>query len=231
MERENKMSKELLERSLEEVSFVVFDTETSLKSRSGQPAFYDMVEIGGIFFNLKGQGIDSFHSFVKPYYPFNRASCKAMHITEEVLATAPIFPEVIDSIANLFTNRVVVGQNTQFDVRTIKHALELYGTMGQINSGLQTQLLSTLELPFLDTKKIFAQLFLSEKQKSLDTIALKVGISPERTKHSALEDARLTMEVFKRLIELLRPKNVVTLGHLFDFQEGQHGKAKQTSFL
>jgi hypothetical protein len=57
MERENKMSKEILDLPLEDVPFVVFDTETSLMTHPGQPAFYDMVEIGCVAFNLKGQEI------------------------------------------------------------------------------------------------------------------------------------------------------------------------------
>jgi len=231
MEKENKMSKEFLDLLLEDVSFIVFDTETSLRTSPGQPAFYDMVEIGCVVFNLKGQEIDSFRSLVKPYYPFNRVSCKAMHITEVALKTAPRFPEIVNSVAMLFANRVVVGQNTQFDVRTVKQAVELYGNLGQIKSEVHFQLTSTLESEYFDTKKIFFHLFPSEKQQSLDAIALKIGVNPKRTKHSALEDAYLTLDVFRKLAELTRPKNVITLRHLFDFQEGRHGKSEQISFF
>ena len=225
------MSKKFLDLPLEDVPFIVFDTETSLMAYPGQSAFYDMVEIGCVVFNLKGQEIDSFRSLVKPYYPFNRTSCKAMHITEFTLKTAPRFPEIADSVATLLTNRVIVGQNTQFDVKTVRQAVELYGNLGQITSETRSQLASALELEFFDTKRIFSCLFPYEKQKSLDIIALKVGVNPERTKHSALEDARLTLDVFRKLVELTRPKNVITLRHLFDFQEGRYGGNKQISFF
>ena len=154
-----------------------------------------------------------------------------MHITEVALNNPPRFPEIEDSVAMLFTNRVIVGQNTQFDVRTVKQAVELYGNLGQIKSEVCSQLTSTLELEYFDTKKIFFHLFPSEKQQSLDAIALKVGVNPKRTKHFALEDACLTLDVFRKLAELTRPKKVITLGHLFDFQEGRHGKSEQISFF
>lgn len=231
MERENKMSKEILDLPLEDVPFVVFDTETSLMTLPGQPAFYDMVEIGGIVFNLRGQELDSFRSLVKPYYPFSRGSCKAMHITEAGLEIAPTFPEIANSVAALLANRVIVGQNTQFDIRTVKQAVDLYGNLGQIAPDSHSQLTSSLEMECLDIKKVFSHLFPSEKQRSLDLIALKVGVDPERTKHSALEDARLTLDVFRKLVELTKSKNVATLGHLFDFQEGEHGKSKQISLF
>lgn len=225
------MSKETLELPLDDVSFIVFDTETSLVTSPGQIAFYDMVEIACVVFDLKRQEIDSFRSLVKPYYPFNRASCKAMHITEALLADAPRFPEIASSISTLFSNKVIVGQNTQFDVRVVRQAVDLYGNLGQIPNEIKSQLASTLEQDHFDTKKIFSQLFPSEKQKSLDAIAVKLGIDPKRTRHSALEDARLTLEVFRKLVDLARPKNVVTLGHLFNFQAGEHGKASQISFF
>lgn len=231
MERKNKMSKEILDLPLEDVPFVVFDTETSLMTHPGQPAFYDMVEIGCVAFNLKGQEIDSFRSLVKPYYPFNRASCKATHITEAGLETAPTFPEIASSVTALLTNRVIIGQNTQFDIRTVKQAVNLYDNLGQIAPEISSQLASALEMEYLDTKKIFSHLFPEEKQRSLDVIALKVEVDPERTKHSALEDAHLTLEVFRKLVELTKSKNVATLGHLFDFQEGEHGKSKQISLF
>jgi len=58
-----------------------------------------------------------------------------------------------------------------------------------------------------------------------------LGINPERTKHSALEDARLTLKVFKKMVDLTKSKNVITLGHLFDFQEGKYGESKQISLF
>ncbi len=230
MERENKLSKELLDLPLEDVAFIVFDTETSLMTSPGQPAFFDMVEIGCVVFNLEGEEIDSFHSLVKPRYPFNRLSCKAMHITEVALKTAPKFPEIVDSLAPLFEDKVIVGQNTQFDVRTVKQAVELYGSLGQIKSEVRSQFNFILKLEYLDTKKIFSQLFPSEK-KSLDAIALKIGVNPERVKHSAFGDACLTLAVFRKLTALAKSENVVTLGHLFNFQEGKHGKGEQISFF
>jgi DNA polymerase III epsilon subunit-like protein len=223
--------KELLDSPLEYVTFIVFDTETSLMTYPGQPAFFDMVEIGGIVFNLKGEEIDLFHSLVKPYYPFNRVSCKAIHIAETALSTAPKFPEIVDSLAVLFTDKVIVGQNTQFDIRTVKQAIELYGNLGQIKSETCSQFNSILEEEFFDTKRLFSQLFPSEKEKSLDAIALKIGVNPDRTKHSGFEDACLTRDVFRKLVELTKSKNVITLGQLFNFQEGQHGKSGQISFF
>jgi len=231
MERENKMPKEILDLRLEEVPFVVFDTETSLMTYPGQTAFYDMVEIGCVAFNLEGKEIDSFHSLVKPYYPFNRASCKAMHITEAGLETAPTFPEIASFVTSLLANRVIVGQNTQFDIRTVKQAVDIYNNLGQIVPEICSQLIAALEMEYLDTKKIFSYLFPEKKQKSLDAIALILGINPERTKHSALEDARLTLKVFKKMVDLTKSKNVITLGHLFDFQEGKYGESKQISLF
>jgi len=231
MERENKMSKEFLDLPLEDVPFVVFDTETSLRTSPGQPAFFDMVEIGCVVFNFREQEVDSFRSLVKPYYPFNRVSCKAMHVTEDALNTAPKFPEIAGSISMLFANRVIIGQNTQFDIRTVRQAIELYGNLGQIKSEVCSQLTSTLESEYFDTKKIFSHFFPSEKKQSLDAIAFKVGVSPKIVKHSALEDACLTLDVFKKLTELASSKGVTTLRHLFDFQRGRYGKSKQISFF
>ena len=223
-------TEKFLEMRIGEVPFVAFDTETSLFSRPGESAFYDIVEIGCIAFRLSGQ-IDSFHSLVKPHYPFNRVSCRAMHITEARLESAPNFTEIANSIENILSGKVIVGQNTQFDIRAVRQATDLYGNKGKIGSDIQASLISKLNSMALDTKDIFSGLFPKEKQKSLDVIAQKIGVNSQRTKHSALEDAVLTLNIFKKLVEMAQEKNVSTLANLFELQGGNWGKAKQVSFF
>lgn len=227
MEFDRRMNRELLDTPLENAVFAVFDTETSLGSKKGEPGFFDLVEIGVLVFSSLGEVLDKYHSFVKPFFPFNRASCKAMHITEIVLANAPLFPDIAPDIGRVFKGRMVVGQNTQFDVRAVRHAIDIYSKAGSLDEKLIQRLSLSLERPHLDTKLIFSQVFPSEQKRSLDAISRKLGIDPSRTLHSAIEDASLTMEVFRKLLALTQERNTLTLRDLIDFQEGNFGKPKQ----
>lgn len=224
----------ILDRKISETSFVVFDTETSLvpSSNKSSPAHYDMVEIACAATIGKGR-VESFESLVKPYYSFNAPSCRAKHITDKVLASAPRFPQIANKLIELFKQRIVVGQNTQFDIRVLRMATEKYANAGQISSAQVSELTHIVERPYFDTRKLFIKLYPDQQESSLDYMMSFFGITvSSRQKHLAGEDALLTLQVFQKITEKLQTeKGLETVGNLFDFQNGTFGVPNQLSLI
>jgi DNA polymerase III epsilon subunit-like protein len=221
--------------ALGQAPFVVIDTETSLASirTPDGTAFYDIVEVACISASLDKMETEQFRSLVKPYYGFNAPSCKAPHISEAALASAPTFPHVADRMLAFLRGRLLLGQNTHFDVRAVRAAAERYALDGLLRSTQYAELDDITSQPFLDTRKLFRLLYPAQKHSSLASIAGYYGVEDSSCeRHAALEDARLTLLVFRRIAAILQTeRRIVTVGDLFDYQNGTFGIPDQTSLF
>lgn len=190
------------ERRLDELSFTVFDTETT----GLDPAGGDRVISLGAVRVVNGRVLqqETFEQLVAPGRSVPAASTAIHGITADMLAEAPPIEEVLPGFARFAEDTVLVGHNVSFDLQFLAPA--------EAATGVQ------LARPALDTLLLHAALHPDHQEHSLDAIAARLGVSVVG-RHTALGDALVTAEVFVALAALLRTKGVRTLGEAVELAQ------------
>jgi DNA polymerase-3 subunit epsilon len=186
------------EQRLADLDVVVFDTETTgLEPERGDR----IVSLAGVRVR---RGVvragETFDALVNPGRPIPDAVTRIHGITDAMVASAPPIDVVLPAFVAFAAGGVLVGHQVWFDLRCL---------------GIETE---RLRLPPLGvTHAVLDTLALSEAVHGplpghgLDVVAARLGVTV-RARHSALGDALATAEVFVRLLELLRRREIVTLG-------------------
>ncbi|MEU3713937.1 DEDDh family exonuclease [Streptomyces catenulae] len=104
-------------------------------------------------------------------------------LTSEVLADAPLFPEIVPELSRRLDGRVLVAHNAMFDWSMIAREYARATAVAPVNRRLCTIALSKeLGLPLANHK--------------LETLAAHYGVVQEQA-HHALDDARVLAETFR----------------------------------
>ncbi len=187
----------LAERRLDELAFVVFDTETT----GLDPAADDVVQIAGV--RMVGPRIlrgEDFDRLVKPGRPIPPGSTEIHGITDTMVAAAPGFGEISDAFRTYAEDAVLVAHHARFDMAFLDRV-------------------GGFEHPVLCTGRLSAALFDHSDEHTLDALADRFGIEIEESvRHTALGDALATAEVFRRMLPVLAGKGVERLGDAIQFQ-------------
>jgi DNA polymerase III subunit epsilon len=181
-------------RSLDEVDFVVLDTETT----GLRPGPDRVIEVAAVRVR-HGEIVDSFQSLVNPGRRLPPFIVKFTGISQEMVQDAPRAKEVMPDFLEFIDGAVLVGHNLGFDLNFLTHEAQLLGWAFPLD-GLDTIPLARRFLPGL-------------KRFKLDMVAEYLKIPP-RTRHRALGDAETTAAVFLCILERARTQGIVTLGHL-----------------
>jgi len=183
------------ERSLSELSYTVFDTETTgLNPSEGD----EIIQIGALrIVNGRLLRQECFEQLVDPRRPLGRASAAIHGIRPEALAGQPTILEVLPVFHAFARDTVLVAHNAAFDMRFLQ--------LKEVASGLR------FEQPVLDTLLLSAWLQPNQESHRLEAIAERMGVAVTG-RHTALGDATVTAEVFLRQVALLQAKGVHTLG-------------------
>ena len=189
------------DRPLSEVTYVVFDTETTgLDPEAGDR----IVSIAGVKVRagVVKRG-ETFDALVNPGRPIPDASVAFHGITDDMVADAPSIAVVFPAFLRFAGDAVMVGEQVWFDLRCLAAEARRLG------------LPPTPAHPALDTVLLSALVHRPLAGHGLDATARRLGVAV-RGRHSALGDALATAEVFVRLLELLQKRGVTTLGELLD---------------
>lgn len=183
------------ERSLAELSYTVFDTETTgLDPDHGD----EIIQIGAVrIVNLRLLRSETFDQLVDPRRRLNPASAKVHGIGEDMLRGQPTLDEVLPAFDAFCEDTVLVGHNAAFDMRFLQ--------LKQQSSGVR------FEQPLLDTLLLSEVIHPAQESHRLEAIAERLGVRIE-ARHNALADAVATAEVFVRMIGLLADAGIHTLG-------------------
>ncbi|AXJ01430.1 DNA polymerase-3 subunit epsilon [Cyclonatronum proteinivorum] len=202
---QSKTSPELADAKLSELSFTVFDLETTgLNPSVGD----EIISFGGIrILNNKLLTHDTFDALCKPARPVSPESTAIHGITNEMLAGKPPVTEILPAFHAWCENSVLVGHNIAFDLRFLK--------LLEKRSGL------VFNQPALDTLLLSSVLFPDAEAHGLETLCAKFGITV-KGRHSALGDAIATAEVFAYLIPLLADRGITTLAQARDLSKDSH---------
>jgi DNA polymerase-3 subunit epsilon len=182
-----------LDRSLAEVDYVVFDTETTgLRAEEDE-----IVALGAVrIVNRRLITGETFERVVDPGRPIPPLSTKYHGITDAMVAGRPPIAVVLPQFHAFAHNAVLVAHNAAFDMAFLtKHE----GTVGV-----------RFDNPVLDTLLLAGSTLDHLPEHSLDALAQRFAV-PITQRHSALADAMATAMVFLRLLELLDARGIATL--------------------
>jgi DNA polymerase-3 subunit epsilon len=189
-------------RSLDELTFVVLDTETTgLHPEAGDR----VLSIAGV--RVRDGTIrrsEVFDALVNPGRPIPVGSIRFHGITDAMVAEAPLIDVVLPAFLRFAEGAVLVGHEVWFDLRCLEPDMARLG----LPSLSETR-------PVLDSLLLSQAVHASTPDHSLDAVAARLGVKI-RGRHSALGDALATAEILVRLLDLLKKRDIRTLGQALD---------------
>jgi DNA polymerase-3 subunit epsilon len=182
------------ERLLSELSYTVFDTETTGLNPAGGD---EIIQIGAArIVNGKLLRHEVFDHLVDPGRPVSAASIVIHGITQDMLTGKPRIGEVLPAFHAFAQDTVLVAHNAAFDMRFLQ--------IKEAATGL------VFQQPVLDTLLLSAVVHPNQSSHRLEAITERLNVT-QRGRHTALGDAMATAEVWLRLIPLLQQKGITTL--------------------
>ncbi len=173
---------------------IVLDTETTgLDARSAR-----IVQIGAL--RLAGGSLqkeERFESLVNPGSPIPRTAVAIHHITDDMVAPAPVFSQVAPELEAFAGRSIIIGHTIHYDLAVLEREYTLARRTWPRFRALDVRMLARLAAPSL-------------ADHSLDRLCEWLGIEI-KGRHSALGDAEATGNAFVALVPLLRAKDIRTL--------------------
>ena len=162
----------------DDLEYVAFDVETTGFNKTDR-----IVEIGLVTFK-NGQILEEWSTLLNPQRDVGKSNIHG--ITASMVSTAPLFEEVVNDIFRIINGRVLVAHQFSFDARMLAQELNRLDVDGDLGKGFCTLIASRNLLP--GTADSLAATCEALGVESLDA-------------HSALGDARMTMQIFQKLSE------------------------------
>lgn len=187
-------SHELDDRLLTELTYTVFDTETTgLNPSQGD----EIIQIGATrIVNGKLLRQESFEQLVDPRRSLSPESIPIHGIQPEMLVNQPTIDKVLPAFHAFASDTVLIAHNAAFDMRFLQ--------MKETLTGL------AFDQPVLDTLLLSAVLHPNQESHRLDAIAERLNLTIVG-RHTALGDAIVTAEIFIKMIPLLAENGIRTL--------------------
>jgi DNA polymerase-3 subunit epsilon len=189
----------LMGRGLSQLSYTVFDTETT----GVEPSAGDKIISIGAVRIVNGRLLKSevYEQLVDPQRTVPRESVRIHGIESRALAGQPVLREILPGFHRFCEDTVLVAHNAAFDMRFLE--------LAEGDSGVRfTQ-------PVLDTLLLSAVVHPELEDHGIEAIAERLGIAVVG-RHTALGDALMTSEIFLKLVPLLAERGIATLGQALD---------------
>jgi DNA polymerase-3 subunit epsilon len=184
----------LEDRLLSDLTYTVFDTETTGLSPSDGD---EIIQIGAArIVNGKLLRQESFEQLVNPGRLIPAATIPIHGITQAMVRGKPPITEVLPAFYTFSQDTVLVAHNAAFDMKFLQ--------LQQARTGL------VFNHPVLDTLLLSAVVHPNQESHRLEAIAERFNITV-LGRHTALGDAFVTAEVWLRLLPLLQAMGIHTL--------------------
>lgn len=205
--RQSEAEAHLHDRTLRDLCFSVFDTETT----GLLPHRDDVVQLGAVRV-LNGRIVqgEQINQLVNPGRPIPPASTKVHKVTDAMVQGQPDIHTVARRFHRFSQDAVIVAHNAPFDMAFLhRHAKE---------TGV------TWDHPILDTVLLSAVLFGASETHTLDALSDRLSITiPPELRHTALGDAYATAEVLVRMLPMLEARGLTTFGQVIE-ETRRHGR-------
>lgn len=167
-------------------TFVVFDLETTGLNFSASSGNMDRIIEIGAYKIIDGVISESFTTFINPQKKLSEEIINLTGITEEMVAPAPTYEQVMPDFFKFCDGSILVGHNIAgFDFKFVDYYCAKLGFM--------------LERKMIDTIPLSQELLFLSNYK-LNTVADKFGITFNH--HRAIDDAYVTAKIFIELIKI-----------------------------
>ncbi len=191
--RKSAQTTQLSRRPLRELTYTVFDTETT----GLDPQRDEIISIGAVrIVNGRVLRQEIFEQLINPGIPIPQRASKVHGISEYSVRNQPKLSTVLPRFQRFVEDTVLVGHNVAFDMRM----LQVKEQVTQIkfeNVVLDTLLLAEVVQP-------------GREGHNIESLTRRLGIELVG-RHTALGDALMTAEILLRLIPLLEERGVVTI--------------------
>jgi len=186
IEQTDFFTKNIIPECLKGKTFVVFDLETTgLNSAPTSGNMDKIIEIGA-YKVVDGVISESFTTFINPQKKLSEEIIRLTGITEEMVAGAPTYEQVMPDFFKFCDGAILVGHNIAgFDFKFVDYYCAKLGYM--------------LERKIIDTIPLAQELLFLSNYK-LNTVADKFGIVFNH--HRAIDDALVTAKIFIELIKI-----------------------------
>ena len=151
---------------------------------------------------LRSEGdreVARFESLVDPQQPMPPEVIAVHGITDDMVAGAPVFADLLPDLRDLMQGAVVVGHNVHFDLRFLRHEWRVGGE-------------EFPECAAIDTLAL-ARTYFEFPRNGLGAIAGALGIT-HTSAHRAMGDVLATWGVLLHFVSELRRRGPVTLADL-----------------
>ncbi|GAB4269559.1 MAG: exonuclease domain-containing protein [Pararhodobacter sp.] len=192
---------------LEDLTFVVFDTETTGLS----PATDAIVQIAAVrLVNNRRVTGEVFDTLVDPKRPIPASSTDVHGITDQMVKGAPDIATAGRQFHKFAEGAVLVAHNAPFDMEFLRRQEDKIGAV--------------FDHPVLDTVLLSAVVFGQLEQHSLDALTARLGITiPEEARHTAIGDTIATADAFLKLVPMLKARGLHTFGDVLR-EVRKHGR-------
>ncbi|QAY66398.1 3'-5' exonuclease [Paenibacillus protaetiae] len=191
----------VLESRLSELEYVVFDLETT----GFYPGNGDEIISFGAVRMIGGRVLEeeTFYSLVNPKRLIPRSIVDLTGITNEKAQDAPDLMQVLHDFMEFVGKRMLIAHAAGHDKQFLNAAL------------WKTSRIS-LNHRVLDTMMVAKWLDPRRDSYALDDLLMANGI-PIEGRHHALQDARMTAELWQTYLKLIADKQIFTLGELYAY--------------
>ena len=195
---------------LEDLTYVVFDTETTGLS----PASDEIVQIAAVrLVNCRRLESEVFDTLVDPGRPIPPGSTDVHGITDSMVKGAPTIAEVGRRFHNFAKGAVLIAHNAPFDMEFLRRR--------------EVEIGASFDNPVLDTVLLSAVVFGQLEQHSLDALTARLGITiPDEARHTAIGDTVATADAFLKLVPMLRARGLQTFGDVLG-EVRRHGRLQK----
>ncbi len=182
------------DRPLQEMTYTVFDTETTgLDPSAGD----EIISIGAVrIVNGRVLSQEIFEQLIDPRRPIDPQSARVHGISNEMLRGQPPIEAVLPRFHRFCAGTILVGHNVAFDLRFLQLKEQATGIV--------------FRQPVLDTLLLSAVLHDLAADHRLEALAHRFGIEVV-ARHSAVGDAMVTADIFVNMLPLLAERGIRTL--------------------
>jgi DNA polymerase-3 subunit epsilon len=168
---------------------IFLDTETTgLRPEDG----HRIVEIGCVEMVNRRLTGKNYHYYLNPQRPCDPEAARVHGLTDEFLATQPLFADVVHELMAYLAGAELIIHNAPFDVGFIQHELKRV-------EQYQNMALADHVSVITDSVRMARDRY-PGKQNSLDALCRRLEVdNSNRTLHGALLDAGLLAEVYLRM--------------------------------